>query len=387
VAELGYLTVIGHEDIRLRLSRAAELSRLPQSLLLYGPRGVGKQRLALWTAAMLNCTGGSPRPCGACRACRLAARLEHPDIHWFFPLPRPKRVSSADQLEQKLEDYRAELLEERRTNRLYHEEEEGATGIYVAAVRTMRRLAYKAPAMGPVKVLLIGQAEALVPQLGNPEAANALLKLLEEPPADTTLILTSDVPGALLPTIRSRVQAVRVHPLPMRQVAEFLTSELDATAAEARRLASLSSGSIGRALQLLDEARENLQEGGVTLVRALLDGSPAARLAAAHAYRSFGARGAFGRALSETRSLLRDLLAVAAGADSAAADPELVASLAGGTASSPEQIISALAAVDEARELADRNVNPQLIVVNLLCRASLTPGTAPIGSSALEGRR
>jgi hypothetical protein len=183
------------------------------------------------------------------------------------------------------------------------------------------------------------------------------------------------------------VQAVRVHPLPTRQVAEFLTSELEVTAAEARRLAGLSGGSIGRALELQDEARESPQEGGVALVRALLDGSPAARLAAAHAYRSFGARGAFGRVLGETRSLLRDLLAVASDADSAAADPELVVSLVGGTAPSPEQIISALAAVDEARELAERNVNPQLIVVNLLRRASLTPGTAPVSPNALGGRR
>ncbi|NIQ52964.1 MAG: DNA polymerase III subunit delta', partial [Gammaproteobacteria bacterium] len=57
-----------------------------------------------------------------------------------------------------------------------------------------RSLASSAPAMGPRKILIIGRAEALVSQAGSPEAANALLKLLEEPPADTTVILTSDVP-------------------------------------------------------------------------------------------------------------------------------------------------------------------------------------------------
>ena len=386
MAEPGYLAVVGHDEIRLRLARAAELGRLPQSLLLHGPRGVGKQRLALWTAALLNCTGGWPRPCGDCRACRLSGRLAHPDIHWFFPLPRPKRASSNEQLEQKLEDYRAEVLEERRANRLYVEEEESATGIYVAAVQTMRRHAYRAPAMGPAKVLIIGRAEALVPQLGNPEAANALLKLLEEPPADTTLILSSDVPGALLPTVRSRVQGVRVHPLPTRQVAEFLAAELELTAAQARRLAAASGGSIGKALELLGEDRESVQETSVALVRALLDGSAAARLAAAHAYRSFGARGAFGRVLGETRSLLRDLLALATGAGDAAADPESVASLVGRTPPGPERIIDALAAVDDAQQLADRNVNPQLIVVNLLRQANLARSIAPAGSMA-EGRR
>ncbi|NIQ52963.1 MAG: DNA polymerase III subunit delta, partial [Gammaproteobacteria bacterium] len=70
-------------------ARAIAEGRFPQSLLLYGPRGVGKQRLAIWAAAALDCRGAETPPCGACRSCRLAGRLEHPDIHWFFPLRRP----------------------------------------------------------------------------------------------------------------------------------------------------------------------------------------------------------------------------------------------------------------------------------------------------------
>jgi DNA polymerase III delta prime subunit len=363
VAEPGYLAVFGHEDIRERFARAAAIGRLPQSLLLHGPRGLGKQRLALWTAAALNCSDESVRPCGTCRSCRLSARLEHPDINWFFPLPRPKRASGAQQLRQKLEDLRAAALEERRANPFYLEEEEGATGIYVGAVHTMRRLAQKSPAMGPAKVLIVGRAEALTPGLGSPEAANALLKLLEEPPADTTLILTSDVPGALLPTVRSRVQAVRIAPLPDERIAGFLSTHADIPEPDARRLASRSGGSIGRALELRDEEQESLRENAGELVRALLDGRPAAQLAAAHRFRSFGARGAFGRLLGEARSLLRDILAVTAGA--AAFDPEAVATLAGGPPPDLTKIVQLLDAVDEARDLADRNVNPQLIVANL----------------------
>jgi DNA polymerase-3 subunit delta' len=293
----------------------------------------------------------------------LSARLEHPDINWFFPLPRPKRAAGAKQLRQKLEYLRADALEERRANLLYLDEEEGATGIYVGAVHTMRSLAQSSPAMGPAKVLIIGRAEALTPQLGSPEAANALLKLLEEPPADTTLILTSDVPGALLPTVRSRVQAMRIAPLPDERIASFLATRADIEEAEARRLASRSGGSIGRALELRDQEQENLRESAGALVRALLDGRPSAQLAAAHRFRSFGARGAFGRLLGEARSMLRDLLAVTAGA--AASDPEGVATLAGDPPADLTRIIQLLDALDEARELAERNVNPQLIVANL----------------------
>jgi DNA polymerase-3 subunit delta' len=363
VAEPGYLAVHGHEEIRQRLARAIELGRLPQSLLLHGPRGVGKQRLALWTAAAVNCRATANRPCGECQACRLSARLQHPDIHWFFPLPRPKRASGAKQLRQKLEDQRAAALEERRGTPLYLEDEEGATGIYVGAVHTMRSQALRSPAMGPAKVVVIGRADTLVPQMGSPEAANALLKLLEEPPDDTTLILTSDVPGALLPTIRSRVQAVRVAPLPDDRVAEFLGSAAGVPADEARRLAARSGGSIGRALELRDEEHESLRAGAIELIRALLDGRQLSRLAVAHGYRSFGARGAFGRLLGEARSLLRDALAVAAGA--APSDPEAAASLTGDGGPDPAQVIEALESLEEAGELAERNVNPQLIVANL----------------------
>ncbi len=365
MADSDYLDVFGHEEIRQRLSRAVEQGRLPQSLLLYGPRGVGKQRLGLWTAAALNCRGASPRPCGTCHSCRLAGRLQHPDIHWFFPMPRPKRATGPDQLRQKLEDQRAAALAERRENRLYLSEEEGPTGIYVGAVHTMRAVAQKSPAMGPSKVVVIGRAEALTPQLGNPEAANALLKLLEEPPNDTSLILTCEVPGALLPTIRSRLQAVRVAPLSTDRVATFLIQEAGLPLADAQRLAMSSGGSIGRALELRDEDSEALGDSAVELARAALARGHAGSLSAAHRYRPSGARGSFNRALGEARGLLRDLLAMAVGAEISAARSQVATALGRGLPIDPANLIRALAALADAKEMAERNVNPQLIVANL----------------------
>jgi DNA polymerase-3 subunit delta' len=385
VAEPGYLSVFGHEDTKDRLVSAILSGRLGQSLLLYGPRGVGKQRLAVWTAAAINCEHESARPCGECRSCRLAAGLQHPDIHWFFPLPRPKRASGPDKLRQKLEESRADVLAERRENLLYlGEEDEGATGIYVAAVQTMRQHAYKAPAMGPSKILIIGRAESLVPQAANPEAANALLKLLEEPPADTTLILTSDVPGALLPTIRSRVQSIRVPPLSSGNIAEFISDRLDVPPAQAQKTARLSGGSIGVAIDIQSEETDGGREGALELVRALLDGRFVARLGVAHSYKSFGARGNFSRVLSEARNLLRDLLAVAAGSE--ASDPEAIARLKIETDLDASRLVHALEVLEDARSLADRNVNPQLVVVNLLRRASVRRGAPTVHHAGSGGR-
>lgn len=384
MADVDYLQVSGHEEIRRRLSRAAEHGRFPQSLLLHGPRGVGKQRLALWAAAALCCRGDSPRPCGNCHSCRLAGTLQHPDIHWFFPLPRPKRASGPDQLRQKLEDQRAAVLAERRANRFYRQDDEGPTGIYVGAVHTMRTLALRSPAMGRSKILVIGRAEAMTPQLGNPEAANALLKLLEEPPDDTWLILTCEVPGALLPTIRSRVQAVRVTPLSTDRVAAFLTGEVGLSPADAQRLAVTSGGSIGRALELNDEDLTTLRESGVELARAALSRAPTPSLVAAHRYRAFGARGSFNRALIEAREILRGQLARAVGAEITAS--QSAAATSGRAPLDPTSVIRALAALAEALELAERNVNPQLIVANLGRLGGIDAGPAPSGSDRKEAR-
>src|SRR3989454_735041 len=85
--------LIGHERVKTRLAGAHATGKLPQALLLAGPRGVGKQRLALWLAQLIQCEapGSTQEPCGECRSCRLVLSLQHPDVHWFVPLELGKR--------------------------------------------------------------------------------------------------------------------------------------------------------------------------------------------------------------------------------------------------------------------------------------------------------
>lgn len=351
VADLPYLRVAGHAEVKRILADAGRAGRLPQSLLLFGPRGVGKQRLALWLAALVQCERDGHEPCGACRSCGLAGRLMHPDIHWFFPTGRP-HTTSADKARERMEELRAEELQERRANPRYSRAAQGPTGIYVAAAQNLRALAAGRPSMGRRTVAIIGDAETLVPQEGSAEAANALLKILEEPPSAALLVLTTAVPGALLPTIRSRCLGLRVPPLPHDDVARFLQDELGHDAAEARLLAQRSQGSIGRALQLLDDDARQLRQDAEELLQAAVSPAPARRLETAHHFGAFGARGTFLHTLDELQARLRDRMAeertAAAG------------SLAG-----------AVLAVEDARGMAERNVNPQLIVAGLLRRLNI----------------
>ncbi|HET9013328.1 MAG TPA: hypothetical protein VFN38_16000, partial [Gemmatimonadaceae bacterium] len=82
------LPIHGHATLRARFDDAIRRDALPGSLLLHGPLGVGKQRLALWLGQRLLCNGPEPRPCGTCQHCRYALAGTHPDLHWFFPRPR-----------------------------------------------------------------------------------------------------------------------------------------------------------------------------------------------------------------------------------------------------------------------------------------------------------
>ena len=339
----------GHEGTRNRLVGAIASGRLPQALLLEGPRGVGKQRLALWLAQALVCeraggkAGAEAREgCGECQPCKLVLNLSHPDVHWFVPLELTKKSGDADKQVEVVEEALAEEMAARREQPLY-EAPSGLASHGIAAVRLLlRRLALK-PAMGSRKVFVIGDAERLVPQAGAEAAANALLKALEEPPANTVFVLTATAPEALLPTILSRVVRVRVARLADSIVAAFAQQELGVTGqrAVAQRVAA-AEGCIGRVLA----EGERGDRGGEAAERfaAAVKAGPARRYAFALSQQPFQARGGFTGMLDGLLERLREQ----------ARSGEETAS-----------VVRAIVQVLEARTLAQGNVNPQLVAAVL----------------------
>src|SRR5205823_14938520 len=116
----------GHEGTRNRLVGAIASGRLPQALLFEGPRGVGKQRLALWLAQALVCeraggkAGAEAREgCGECQPCKLVLNLSHPDVHWFVPLELTKKSGDADKQVEAVEEALAEATAARREQPLF----------------------------------------------------------------------------------------------------------------------------------------------------------------------------------------------------------------------------------------------------------------------------
>jgi DNA polymerase III subunit delta' len=365
--------VQGHADILASLADAVAARRIPNSLLIHGDPGVGKQRVALWIGQLLLCEKPSTHgPCDACHSCRLAVRLEHPDLHWFFPLPRPK--GSADRMGEALEEARFAEIAARRSDPLRATVPDGMAGIYLAHVHVLVRSAGRRPAMGHRKVFVVGDCEALVPQEASPEAANAMLKLLEEPPSDTTVILTASDPDVLLPTIRSRLLPIRLRSLPQDTVHTFLREHAGAGNDDARRAARLADGSIGRALGYLtrngeDGPLEEIRQSARGMLAAALDPSAAPRMAAALAESPAGARGAFSDTLAVLTLWLRDLAAAGTGAGDVVMNSDSVEWLVQMASRHPAAVAGVPAALREVEatvQLTQLNINPQLALAGLL---------------------
>jgi DNA polymerase-3 subunit delta' len=347
--------LLGHEAVLGRLRAAATRGALPASLLLHGPAGVGKQRLALEVARTLLCAApdASGSPCGACEGCRFGAELAHPDLHWYFPRPRPK---DGDQKPATVEQEYRELVADRVADGGLYGPASGSDGLHVATVRAMLQQAAVSPALGRRKVFVVGGADRMVPQEGADQAANAFLKLLEEPPADTTLILTSSEVGALLPTIRSRVVSVRVPALPDATVRAFLDHEMVR--------AWFAKPKSGRELPRASALRPGVQPGELLAGAAQSDVEDAARRlldAAGRGRRADALRAALSLGASKARGGFTDTLdALAVQTHARTRDAALR-----GDADRARRLASAMDAIEDARERARGNVSPQLLGVAL----------------------
>jgi len=385
----------GHEGLRRSLSSSVIRDALPGALLLHGTQGSGKQRFGLWLANVMVCEALTPEgPCGACQSCRLAGRLEHPDIHWYFPLPRPKGSLSQERLAGALEDARWETLSEIREAPLNPPRSDEPQGIYLAVIQSLRRKAIQRPSMSRRQVFLIGRAEALVPQESSPEAANALLKLLEEPPDGTNFILTSSQPRRLLPTIRSRSLSLHIPPLSVPAARAFLVEVAGASGEDADRAALLSGGAIGRALGFLPEDGEPgplevTRKDAFRLFRAGLEGGLGSQFAAAISFPPARARTLL-PLLEGLEVWVRDAAAVVAESPESVVNQDALPYLQKrltGRELTPAQLARALASVEQARREAAGNVNPQLIIHGLIHSLRQTVGAAPQVPPIGAGRR
>jgi DNA polymerase III delta prime subunit len=377
--------LFGHAAQRRAILAAHARGRLPSVLLLHGPQGVGKQRFALWLGQRLACEAPLlEEPCGSCRGCRQALRLEHPDVHWYVPVVKPKAKGSQERDDEALEDVRRAWIEEVRDTPLQPSYSNEVRGLHFGTIRNLRRQAFRGGTNEGRRLIIIGEAEELAAQESSQQAANALLKLLEEPPEGLHFVLTTNEPGRVLATIRSRAMPFHLPALPETEVRSFLEQSAGASSEHAEKAARLSSGSIGRGLAFLpvgdDEGPlEQVRRAAFHTLRAALAVDGTLFWQEALAQRASGARG-LGEHLSAVELWIRDLGFAAAGLEASILNREAAPWLmkeAARLGLDPGRTLRAQGAVASAREAAAGNVNPQLLIAGLLAgvRDTLTgPG-------------
>jgi DNA polymerase III subunit delta' len=350
--------LVGHQETRRRLARSVRTDTLPQVLLFTGPTGVGKQRLGLWLAQLVLCERAEDEPCGTCRACHLVAGLTHADLHWFVPIPRPKAGDPDKQVEEAAETL-AGVMEERRKRPLYATPD-GMAIHSIATVRLLQRRMALTSVEGGRRIFIVGEAERLVPQESSPEAANAMLKLLEEPPAGALIVLTTLDPRRVLPTIRSRSAPVRLNRLSDDQVRGFLAEHPEPrwSREKIEERVALASGSIGAALSEGEETGKAYRSAE-QLLAAVVEGRGAA-LERALGQATFAARGDFAAMLDALAETLGEAARGTMGQPVRRSVPALLL-----RHRSPEPLLLAMEKVVEAREAAAGNVNPQVLLAVL----------------------
>ena len=324
--------IIGHRRLTTLVARAVARASVPPTLLFAGPAGVGKWAVARAVAQASNClepvAGAADLPidaCGRCRACERIARGVHVDVIRLEP------------------DERA--------------------SIKIDVVREMLGGTSYRPFEGKRRFVLIREADTLESQ-----AQNALLKSLEEPPPGTSFILTTAVPGALLPTVRSRCMRLRFGRLTTAEVAAALVRDHDRSDAEARETAPLADGSIGQALALADNDLTTLRDLAFRLLQHTAGRADTpARLQAAAALHTSAkkerSRQDLAVVLRLVASMLRDDEAINAGADRAVlANPAITGDLESlARAFSGERARDAFGAVDRALVALERNAGVKVV--------------------------
>lgn len=224
--------LIGQERMIKRLEETLLSEELSHAYLIEGETGTGKRTLAKQLAEGILCLDKGDKPCHQCQSCSKVAHGNHPDLQWI--------------------------------------EEEGP--VKIEAIRGLQKEMQLKPYEGKYKVFVICHSETMTAQ-----AQNALLKTLEEPPGYGILILLASNGNALLPTVLSRCQRIKLRPPGEPRVMDFLIQERGLSQEEAKTVAAFSKGILGRALSFLeDEAFKTRRETVINLAMAIGQMKPAA---------------------------------------------------------------------------------------------------------------
>jgi DNA polymerase-3 subunit delta' len=358
--------VIGQQRVKATLLSALRTNRLAHAYLFHGGEGVGKDAMALELARVIHCEQGGEEACGICESCTHMNTLQHPDVHFVCALPVGKGETVDDTPTAKLSEQDIDTIQEELKQKgadPYHRITIPRAGIIkVSSIRAVRRESSMSTADRRRKVFVISEADSM-----GDEAANTLLKTLEEPAGNTMLILTTAHRDALLPTILSRCQNVRFDRLKEQEIHAALVERKGVDDRRAELVARLADGSYTRALALLTEDVDEWRRDVLAFVRTALSNNVASLLQAVEKVADLKDRELVTRFLVLLLMWFRDALIQRHGGNIINVDQQ--EDLKRFTEKFPRaDLLQALAHVEKAISLVDRNVYIKLVILNLAIR-------------------
>ncbi|MDR3129853.1 MAG: DNA polymerase III subunit delta [Tannerellaceae bacterium] len=250
--------IIGQEDIKARLRRTATTQAIPHAQLFSEAGGVGAYPLALAYARYLNCLHPSPDDaCGQCPSCRKYDKLAHPDLFLVFPIIKRKddRKDKPTLCDDYLDKWRDFLSSSPYFTfdhwRSFLDVGNAQPHIFAAESNHLIRCLSLKPAEANYRVILLWMPEKM-----QTECANKLLKVIEEPPPHTLILMISEAPDLILATIRSRSQRIHIPPILVETLAGHLVQRYALAPDEALHIARLSSGNYVRAVDAISLTEE-----------------------------------------------------------------------------------------------------------------------------------
>lgn len=320
---MSFREFLGNSATVGRLRESVRSGHFPQAMILAGPKGAGKYTLSLMLARAVNClqpveSDGLPDFCGRCENCVRIGEARDLDTLVAEAVAAREEMREADKRETR-------ILIQTHPDMLVIPPDPPQLMIKMGQVRQVIHNAYYRPPAEARRSFSIFTCAAFMK-----EAANSLLKVLEEPPPNTSIVLLAENPQELLPTIRSRAVLHRLAPLPAQEIETLLTSRRSELKPQDRKLvARLAEGAVGRALSFdLGDYLAGRQDALVILRGALRDPDYSALFRATESYRA----GADGQEktvnlLRAMGSLMEDLLLVIAGTPQLVRNVDLVSEL------------------------------------------------------------
>ena len=240
--------IAGHNEAKEALRLMVKNNKIPHAILFSGISGIGKYRLARAFAQYIHCRNKTDgEPCGKCPSCLQHQKLNNPDIHFVFPIMKRDGALVSKDYFDKWKEYIGNMsyMPPEKWNE-YINAGNSQPAIMVSESEDIIYRASLSPYQENYKIFLIWQPEKL-----RIEAANKLLKIIEEPYEDTIFLLVSNDSSKILPTVFSRTYRINLSPLDIDSISEYLITQKGIDEREARTAARISEGSMAKAEELV----------------------------------------------------------------------------------------------------------------------------------------